>query len=227
MDQEHIDMDLGPLKIDWKDGTEPILNENQPSGFTFYDFWQWLASDLVDNTTRGLFGEFLVGKALNCIKGPYVNWGSCDLETEDGITIAVKTSGRLQSWRQKSLNPIKFDVSRKLFWDSATGEQGDAYTYGRWAKLYVFCVHHHEDKGSVNPADLSQWNFYVLPTYAIDVHFKEADQAQDLHYKECQENPGLKKKKEPSRSFSEKTIVRIKAKRASFSELSYAVKSAL
>jgi hypothetical protein len=157
MDRNDIDADLGPLRIDWKEGSESILNENQPSGFTLYDFWQWLASDLVDNTTRGLLGEFLVGKALGCIKGPYVNWGSYDLKTEDGITIAVKTSGRLQSWRQKKLNPIKFDVSRKLLWDSDTGEQGDSYTYRRWAKLYVFCAHHHEDKTSVKRYGQMLW----------------------------------------------------------------------
>jgi hypothetical protein len=35
--------------------------------------------------------------------------------------------------------------------------------------VYVFCLLHHTDKATVDPLDVSQWTFLVLPTRAIDV----------------------------------------------------------
>jgi hypothetical protein len=37
----------------------------------------------------------------------------------------------------------------------------------RHSDIYVFACHHHMDKGTVDPLDLSQWTFYVVPTVRI------------------------------------------------------------
>ena len=34
--------------------------------------------------------------------------------------------------------------------------------------MYVFCVLAHKDKSTVNPLDLSQWDFYVLDTKVLN-----------------------------------------------------------
>ena len=34
--------------------------------------------------------------------------------------------------------------------------------------MYVFCVLAHKDKSTVNPLDLSQWEFYVLDTKVLN-----------------------------------------------------------
>lgn len=46
-------------------GTETFQNGNELLDFSALDFWRWSASDLFDNTTRGLLAEFLVAKAIH------------------------------------------------------------------------------------------------------------------------------------------------------------------
>ena len=41
-------------------------------------------------------------------------------------------------------------------------------TLRRHADVYVFALLAHQDKASVDPLDLAQWKFYVLPTSTLD-----------------------------------------------------------
>jgi hypothetical protein len=45
-------------------------------------------------------------------------------------------------------------------------------TYGterkRQADVYVFCLLAHKDKPTLDPLDLAQWEFYVLPSKVLD-----------------------------------------------------------
>ena len=34
--------------------------------------------------------------------------------------------------------------------------------------MYVFCLHHHLDQPTINPLDMTQWMFYILPTVALE-----------------------------------------------------------
>ena len=38
----------------------------------------------------------------------------------------------------------------------------------RQADVYVFALLFHKDKETVNPLDISQWEFFVLPTIVLD-----------------------------------------------------------
>lgn len=38
----------------------------------------------------------------------------------------------------------------------------------RRSDVYVFCLLHHQDKQTLDPLDLDQWTFYVLPTRVLD-----------------------------------------------------------
>ena len=38
----------------------------------------------------------------------------------------------------------------------------------RQADVYVFALLAHRDKATVNPIDVAQWQFYVLPTSVLD-----------------------------------------------------------
>jgi hypothetical protein len=38
----------------------------------------------------------------------------------------------------------------------------------RQADVYVFCLLAHKDKATLDPLDLSQWEFYVLPSKVPD-----------------------------------------------------------
>jgi hypothetical protein len=48
---------LDALTVRRKTGGEPFQLDGRPTGFTLLNFWQWLASDLVDNALRGALAE--------------------------------------------------------------------------------------------------------------------------------------------------------------------------
>ena len=146
----------------------PVRNgdEGVAEGATLNDFWRWMASDLVSNTARGVFAEFLVALALDVADGVREEWASYDVRTRDGVRVEVKTSAYLQYWAQEQMSAPDFDIAPKRAWDPATRQYSDEQK--RWSDVYVFCLHHHQDKSSLEPLDLSQWTFFVLSRAALD-----------------------------------------------------------
>ncbi len=146
-------------------------DESVAVGATLLDFWRWMGSDLVTNTMRGSFAEFLVALAVGAVNKVREEWAPYDVEAESGVKIEVKTSAYLQYWSQQALSTPTFDIAPKRAWDSDTGRySGEAQ---RWSDVYVFCLHHHEDKLTLEPLDLSQWTFFVLSTARLDVERRE------------------------------------------------------
>jgi len=129
-------------------------------------FWQWACSDLCGNALRGVIAEYLVAQAVGAAEGARIEWDAHDVVTPGGVKIEVKTSAYVQTWKQDKLSTIRFDIARKRAWDAATNIMAD--TASRSADIYVFAVHAHKDKASIDPLDVSQWEFYVLPTSVLD-----------------------------------------------------------
>lgn len=149
-----------------KSGKETFFFDNVVLPVTLLDFWQWSASDLLSNAQRGVLAEFLVASALDLPLTIREEWAKYDLISLNGTTIEVKSSAYLQSWHQNSVSKISFSITRTLEWDSKTNVYGTEKK--RQAHVYVFCVLNHFDKNTVNPLDLSQWIFYLLPTKVLD-----------------------------------------------------------
>jgi hypothetical protein len=147
-------------------GTESIHSNAVPSGNTVIDFWRWTASDILSNATRGIFAEYLVAQALSLTDKPRNEWDTFDLTTEDGIKIEVKSSGYLQSWVQKKPTSIRFIVRSTRAYDYEDGKYNKEPKHH--ADLYVFAVLKHMDMNSVDPLNLDQWEFYVIPTTEIE-----------------------------------------------------------
>jgi hypothetical protein len=95
-----------------------------------------------------------------------------DLTTRDGVRIEVKSAAFLQSWPQKHLSKISFGTRKTLAWDPDTGEF--ATVPKRHAQVYVFALLARADKLTVNPLDLDQWTFYVLPTAVLDARGQDS-----------------------------------------------------
>ena len=129
-------------------------------------FWQWAYSELAGNTERGVLAEYMIACALGIENEPRISWNRYDLVSSKGVTIEVKSSGYLQTWEQDKLSDIQFGIPETFGWDSITNE----YTKDkmRQAKVYVFCVHNHKEQLTINPLDISQWDFYVLPTEILN-----------------------------------------------------------
>ena len=67
----------------------------------------------MSNTERGRLAEFIVAKAVNAASDRRVEWDIYDVRTPDKITVEVKTSAYLQTWKQTRLSKITFDIAPK------------------------------------------------------------------------------------------------------------------
>src|SRR5207248_1997953 len=113
--------------------------------------------------------EYIVAQALGVAQGIRAEWESFDLKTPAGVKIEVKSAAYLQTWYHKKLSTISFAIRPTQDWDASTGEYSSDFK--RRADIYVFCLLKHKDKESVNPLDLSQWEFYILSASILDERF--------------------------------------------------------
>lgn len=154
--------------------TEGFVNVsiNALNAATVGDYWQWAYSDIIGNTDRGALAEFIVARALGTTAPVRNGWAAYDLETPGGIRVEVKSSAYLQSWFQKRPSSPGFGIRKTLAWDPATNAYDQSKR--RQADVYVFCLlAHQEDKATLNPLDLAQWEFYVVATHDLDRLFGE------------------------------------------------------
>ncbi len=129
-------------------------------------FWKWAYSDFLSNALRGVLAEYIVATAVGCVQAARTEWDACDLRTDDGLKIEVKSSSYLQTWNQKRLSAVRFDIGRKMAWDAETNTSSSFPL--RTAHVYVFCVFANTDKATADPLDLSQWFFLVCPRTLLD-----------------------------------------------------------
>ena len=159
--------DLGPIDRKRRKGDEPFHVEGQAMGFDLLSFWQWSSSDVVSNVTRGVLAEYLVAQALG-IAGDSVReeWASYDLEALDGTRVEVKSAAYIQSWHQDQLSRITFRVPKTRVWDKDANQQ--SVDPRRQADVYVFALLAHTHQRTLDPLDVSQWEFFVVPTMSLD-----------------------------------------------------------
>ena len=159
---------LKEIEITKLSGDEMFQNGRKNLDFNLLSFWQWSSSDVVSNATRGILAEYIVGKALGSIKNEDVRdeWGAYDLKTQTGVSVEVKSAAYIQSWKQGRLSKISFNVPKTLGWDRETNKFDKEKK--RQADVYVFALLFHKDKETVNPLDISQWEFFVLLTKVLD-----------------------------------------------------------
>ena len=157
---------LSYIKSTRKTGHEPFHINGEKLPETLISFWQWSSSELVGNALRGKLAEFIVATATGCAEGVNQQWDAYDLVTPEGIKVEVKSAAYLQSWTQKKLSSIQFGIQRTFGWDASTNEHLSDQT--RQADVYIFCLLKHKDKSTVDPLNMSQWDFYVLSTKVLD-----------------------------------------------------------
>ncbi len=165
---------FGQINAILKDGSEPFTNGEKPIEFKLIDFWRWNTSDLLSNAMRGRLAEFIVGTAVGCnLKVVRNEWDAYDLLSVHGVKIEVKSSSYLQSWTQKGFSKISFSIKPAKIWNPITGMYSE--TKSRSADFYVFCLLNHKNSKTINPLDLSQWDFFIVPTSFLNAHFNEAN----------------------------------------------------
>ena len=158
---------LPPLRASRKTGAEALHLDGEALPVTLLSCWQWSVSDLVSNVTRGRLAEFIVATALGIdTSGVRNEWDAFDLVTPTGLKLEVKSSAHVQSWYQARLSSIVWRTPRTRAWDAATNLFSEESR--RQADVYVLALLQHEEKGSIDPLNLAQWCFFVLPTRVLD-----------------------------------------------------------
>ena len=118
-----------------------------------------------------MLAEFLVARALGAAEGVRVEWDAYDCKTAGGKKVEVKSAAYLQSWAQERLSAIRFGIQRTRAWEAATNEYSGERK--RQADVYVFCLLKNKDQATLDPLDLDQWEFFVVPTRILDAELGE------------------------------------------------------
>ena len=145
---------------------------------TVREYWQWSASDLLNNVHRGVLAEFLVARALGVADEPRDEWAGWDLEYLDK-KIEVKSAAYAQAWPQKKKrHPIRYHIApRKWAWNPKTGKSESLDPPRRIADIYVCSLLSRPDEGDQRdpnqfkpePLDLRHWTFHLLDVKAMDL----------------------------------------------------------
>jgi len=109
-------------------------------------FLRWNSGHLLENHTHEAYAEWLVHQALGLDPGQHrIEWAEVDV-TDGAITVKVKSAAYRQSWPQDRPSVISFPIEQRV------------------ATAYVFCLLAEQDSELLDPQDLSQWRFWVVPT---------------------------------------------------------------
>lgn len=147
-------------------GNELFTVNGSDTSLSVNDFWSWAYSDLLNNTYRGVLGEFLVYSSLFGPGGSQsrVDWGPYDILSSTGRRIEVKTAAYLQSWESDYYSKILFDIGPKRSWSPYCGYSAES---SRHSDLYVFCLYTATSREQ-SILNLDLWEFYILPTSVLD-----------------------------------------------------------
>ena len=133
-------------------------------------FQRWASGNLVDNRTRGIFAEWLVGQALGCIEpeAHRQEWDAIDLRY-GGKSIEVKASGRNQGWDPNGQSTPRFGIAPQMHaWHAETDTWVGYDPPRRTADVYVFCLHDSMPATTDNVSDPQNWAFWVIPTSRLE-----------------------------------------------------------
>ncbi len=73
--------------------------------------------------------------------------------------------------KYRKIFPISFSIKPTLGWDPDTAEFGTEKR--RHSDLYVFALLKHQDLGTLNPLNVDQWEFFILPTSVLDTKIRD------------------------------------------------------
>ncbi|PCI42793.1 MAG: hypothetical protein COB41_08795 [Proteobacteria bacterium] len=158
-------MELGEVKTVVKSGSEPFHLNGKKLNQNVLSFWQWSHSEILGNTLRGILAEYIVSMDVKCPYEVREEWDAFDLVSQEGVKIEVKSSSYIQSWKQSKLSKISFGIQPTIIWDEYNHRSSKAQ---RQSDVYVFCLLAHKEQKTIDPLNLEQWEFYVLPTRALD-----------------------------------------------------------
>lgn len=143
-----------------------FVNGDESLGITMLDFWKYQYSNIYD--MQEYIAEFIVGKALG-INEPMNRdgWTLWDINYR-GKRIEVKETSYYHSWQEK-IAQGRISQQRTFSITPAFTRYKDSTTsYERQNDIYVFCLNTGNNEEDSYPLDMANWEFYVVPTRAIN-----------------------------------------------------------
>ena len=159
--------------------------------FDISSFQRWSVGNLVDNRTRGIFAEWMVGQALGVIATQDLReeWSPFDLHY-GAVRVEVKASGYSQIWNPDEPTTPRFGIKGvySVWEDWAKGHtppdgwEGKEHRDGFWTRnehpirqsdVYVFCLHESVPATNENVADPRTWKFWIVPTETLNTELGE------------------------------------------------------
>ncbi len=159
-------MSLGEVVNAIKTWNEPFICDGNILPLQLKDFWWRWFSQIVTNNLRWILAEYIVASDIGIIDTPRKERDKYDLITPEGITIEVKSASYIQSREQKDFSRISFSIRPTKWYDDTTMKRDDELK--RQSDVYIFCLLSHKDQETINPLDMNQREFFVLPTILID-----------------------------------------------------------
>ncbi len=159
-------MPLGEVINAIKPWNEPFICDGNILPFQLKDFWWRWFSQIVTNNLRWILAEYIVASDIGIIDTPRKERDKYDLTTPEGITIEVKSASYIQSREQKDFSRISFSIRPTKWYDDTTMKRDSELK--RQSDVYVFCLLSHKDQETINPLNMNQREFFVLPTILID-----------------------------------------------------------
>ncbi len=161
-------VELDAIKTTLKTGQESFHLSGKNIDKNLLSFWQWSSSEIVGNTLRGVLAEYIVSIDIKCPYKIREEWDAFDLVTQEGIKVEVKSSSYLQSWKQNKFSNISFGIQETIMWDENIDNNKRTTEAKRQADIYVFCLLAHKDQETIDPLNLDQWEFYILPSSVLN-----------------------------------------------------------
>lgn len=145
-------------------GKEKFTFQNEITGLSILEYWQWLYSDVYD--LQDTLAEYIVAKALGKEGSDNTgSWTLYDIEYR-GKRIEVKETSYYHSWQTDEEPKSKvrtFGITKAY-----SEYQNNTSKLERQNDLYIFCLNTGETKNDSNPLQLEHWEFYVVPTSVIN-----------------------------------------------------------
>lgn len=151
-------------------GTERFHSSRLHPDRTVLDFWRWADSDLMSNALRGRLAEYIVACALEIDDHLRQEWFKYDLLVPPDLSIEVKSASYVQAWKQDGPSKIIFGIQPTRGWDPDTAVYESEMK--RHARVYVFALLGRQDSKKVDPLNLDEWRFFVMPASTLNARFR-------------------------------------------------------
>lgn len=130
------------------------------------DFWWRWFSQLVTNNLRGILAEYIVASDIGITEKTREERDAYDLITPENIKIEIKSASYIQSREQKKLSSISFSIRPTYWYSTETNKREE--TKKRQSDIYIFCLLAHKNQETLNPLEMNQRDFYILPTKILE-----------------------------------------------------------